>query len=89
MASLGLDTYVGFYLRGFLKTRSWITISPEAQAFQLEARFSLTPPEVFPWKKKSTAGLATSAISRRCSAFLKFSAMEKESPESLWGGARG
>ena len=47
MASLGLDTYVSFYLRGFLKTRSWITIPLEAQAFQLEARFSMTPPEVF------------------------------------------
>jgi hypothetical protein len=47
MASLGLDTYASFYLRGFLKTRSWITIPLEAQAFQLESRFSMTPPEVF------------------------------------------
>lgn len=47
MTALGLETYVGFYLRGFLKTRSWINIPLEAQAFQLEARFSMTPPEVF------------------------------------------
>jgi hypothetical protein len=47
MASLGLENYAGFYLRGFLKTRSWINIPLEAQAFQLEARFSMTPREVF------------------------------------------
>ena len=47
MASLGLENYAGLYLRGFLKTRSWINIPLEAQAFQLEARFSMTPPEVF------------------------------------------
>jgi hypothetical protein len=47
MAALGLETYASFYLRGFLKTRSWTSIPLEAQAFQLEARFSMTPPEVF------------------------------------------
>ena len=47
MAFLGLDQYAGFYLRGFLRTRSWVNIPLEAQAFQLEARFSMTPPEVF------------------------------------------
>jgi len=47
MSFLNLDRYVGFYLRGFLKMRSWINIPLEAQAFQLEARFSMTPPEVF------------------------------------------
>jgi hypothetical protein len=47
MAFLGLDQYVGFYLRGFLRTRSWVNIPLEAQAFQLEARFSMTPPQVF------------------------------------------
>src|SRR6266849_9171409 len=47
IAALVLETYVAFYLRGFLKTRSWINIPLEAQAFQLEARFSRTPPEVF------------------------------------------
>ena len=52
MAALGLDNYVGFYLRGFLKTRSWITIPLEAQAFQLEARFSMTPLEVFSVKEE-------------------------------------
>lgn len=47
MAALTLDTYVSFYLRGFLNTRSWTNIPLEAQAFQLEARYSMTPPEVF------------------------------------------
>ena len=47
MAFLELDKYVAFYLRGFLKTRSWINIPLEAQAFQLEARFSMSPPELF------------------------------------------
>ena len=47
MAFLTLDKYVGYYLRGFLRTRSWVNIPLEAQAFQLEARFSMTPPEVF------------------------------------------
>ena len=47
MISLGVENYAGFYLRGFLKTRSWITIPLEVQAYQLEARFARTPPEVF------------------------------------------
>lgn len=47
MASLGLEQYVGLYVRGFLKTRSWITIPLEAQVFNLEARFVMTPPELF------------------------------------------
>jgi hypothetical protein len=47
MAHLKLDKYVSFYLRGFLKMRSWVNIPLEAQAFQLEARFSMTPPELF------------------------------------------
>ena len=46
MASLELENYAGFYVRGFLR-RSWINIPLEAQAFQLEARFSMTPAEVF------------------------------------------
>jgi hypothetical protein len=47
MAFLVLEKYVSFYLRGFLKTRSWINIPLEAQAFQLEARYAMTPPELF------------------------------------------
>jgi hypothetical protein len=47
MASLGLEPYVGLYVGGFLKTRSWITIPLEAQAFSLEARFVMAPPEPF------------------------------------------
>jgi hypothetical protein len=52
MASLGLEDYTGLYLRGFLKTRSWINIPLEAQAFQLEARFAMTPPEIFSVEKE-------------------------------------
>ena len=52
MASLGLENYAGFYLRGFLKTRSWINIPLEAQAFQLEARFAMTPREIFSVEKE-------------------------------------
>jgi hypothetical protein len=47
MASLGPEQYVEFYVRGFLKTRSWIMIPLEAQAFNLEARFMMTRPELF------------------------------------------
>ena len=52
MASLGLENYAGLYLRGFLKTRAWINIPLEAQAFQLEARFAMTPSEVFSVEKE-------------------------------------
>ncbi|HET8925795.1 MAG TPA: hypothetical protein VFN26_22620 [Candidatus Acidoferrum sp.] len=47
MAFLGLESYVGFYVRGFLQTRSWVNIPLEAQAFKLEERFSMSPPEAF------------------------------------------
>jgi hypothetical protein len=46
-ASLGLELYVGFYVRGFLATRSWTRIPLEAQAFKLEERFMSSPPKPF------------------------------------------
>jgi hypothetical protein len=47
MKFIGLDTYVGLYVRGFLKTRSWLHIPLETQAFKLEERFQMSPPEGF------------------------------------------
>jgi hypothetical protein len=47
MNFLGLDAYVGLYVRGFLKTRSWLHIPLETQAFKLEERFQTSPPEKF------------------------------------------
>jgi hypothetical protein len=47
MAFLGFETYVGLYVRGFVKTRSWLHIPLETQAFKLEERFLITPPEQF------------------------------------------
>jgi hypothetical protein len=34
-------------VRGFLKTRSWLHIPLETQAFKLEERFQMSPPERF------------------------------------------
>lgn len=41
MAFLGLDHYTDLYVRGFVKTRSWLAIPLEAQAYQLDARFAM------------------------------------------------
>jgi hypothetical protein len=46
-AALGFDRYIELYVRGFLKTGLWLAIPLEEQAFKSEARFALTPPEVF------------------------------------------
>jgi hypothetical protein len=46
-ASLGLEPYVELYVRGFLKTRSWVRIPLEEQVFKLEERFMMTPPKPF------------------------------------------
>lgn len=46
-AFLGLERYAGLYLRGFLKTRSWVRIPLEEQAFKLEERFMIHPPKPF------------------------------------------
>lgn len=47
MAFLGLDRYADFYLRGFVKSRSWIAIPLEAQAYQLDTRFAKSPSTTF------------------------------------------
>ncbi len=47
MAFLGLDRYTDLYVRGFVKSRSWIAIPLEAQAYQLDARFAMSPPAAF------------------------------------------
>jgi hypothetical protein len=47
MVVLGLDRYVDLYVRGFVKHRSWIAIPLEAQAFQLDARFAMSPADIF------------------------------------------
>jgi hypothetical protein len=43
MAFLGLDRYTELYVRGFVKFRSWIAIPLEAQAYQLDTRFAMSP----------------------------------------------
>ena len=47
MALLGLDRYTDLYVRGFLKSRSWIAIPLEAQAYQLDMRFAMSPTASF------------------------------------------
>lgn len=47
MAFLGFEMYVDLYVRGFVNTRSWLLIPLETQAFKLEERFLITPPEQF------------------------------------------
>ncbi len=47
MAFLGLDRYTDLYVRGFVKARSWIAIPLEAQAYQLDTRFAMSPAAVF------------------------------------------
>jgi len=47
MALLGLDHYTDLYVRGFVKSRSWIAIPLEAQAHQLDTRFAMSPSTSF------------------------------------------
>ena len=47
MALLGLARYTDLYVRGFLKSRSWIAIPLEAQAYQLDTRFAMSPTAAF------------------------------------------
>jgi hypothetical protein len=47
MALLGLDRYTDLYVRGFLRSRSWIAIPLEAQAYQLDTRFAMSPAAAF------------------------------------------
>jgi hypothetical protein len=46
-ACLGIERYLGLYIRGFLKHRTWVRIPLEVQAFKLEERFMISPPEAF------------------------------------------
>jgi len=46
-AHLGLEPYAKMYLRGFLKTRLWVRIPLEEQAFKLEERFMIVPAKPF------------------------------------------
>lgn len=47
MAFLGIDRYTDLYVRGFVRSRSWIAIPLEAQAYQLDTRFAMSPTAVF------------------------------------------
>lgn len=47
MDILGFERYTDLYVRGFVKMRSWIAIPLEAQAFQLDTRFAMSPTKVF------------------------------------------
>jgi len=47
MAFLGIERYTDLYVRGFAKSRSWIAIPLEAQAYQLDTRFAMSPAATF------------------------------------------
>jgi hypothetical protein len=47
MAFLGFERYTDLYVRGFVRTRSWIAIPLEAQAFQLDTRFATSQGNAF------------------------------------------
>jgi hypothetical protein len=47
MAILAFDRYTDLYVRGFVRTRSWLAIPLETQAFQLDTRFAMSPAAAF------------------------------------------
>lgn len=47
MEILGVERYVDFYVRGFVKNLSWLAIPLEDQAYKLDARFAESPDEAF------------------------------------------
>lgn len=47
IAFLGFDQYVDLYVRAFVKNRSWIMIPLEDQAYKLDVRLAVLPPEIF------------------------------------------
>jgi hypothetical protein len=49
---LGLERYSALYVRGFLRTRSHISVPLEAHAFQLESKFAEQPSETFSVEEK-------------------------------------
>ena len=44
---LGFERYVDLYVRGFVKSLSWLAIPLEDQAYKLDARFAERPDEPF------------------------------------------
>ena len=44
---LGFERYVDLYVRGFVKSLSWLAIPLEDQAYKLDARFAEAPGDVF------------------------------------------
>jgi len=44
---LGFERYVDWYVRGFVKSLSWLAIPLEDQAYKLDARFAESPEDVF------------------------------------------
>lgn len=47
MQVLGLESYAELYLRSLLRTKAYVAVSFEVQAFHLEARFAAAPLEAF------------------------------------------
>ena len=47
MAVLGFDRYMELYVRGFVKSLSWLQIPLEDQAYRLDARFAENPTQIF------------------------------------------
>ena len=47
MALLGMDRYTELYVRGFVKTRSWMAIPWEAQAYPWDSRFAMPSTAIF------------------------------------------
>jgi hypothetical protein len=48
---LGLERYAEFFVRGFLRARSHVSVPIEMQAFSLEAKFAENPNEPFSVEK--------------------------------------
>ncbi len=90
MAFLGLDRYTDFYVRGFVKSRSWIAIPLEAQAYQLDTRFAMSRSATFSVEDE----VKTWAEQGRYEKILLFISLSsctrtEEGPGCLWGGIRG
>ena len=47
MQVLGLESYAEHYLRSLFRTKAYVSVSFEVQAFHLEARFAAAPSEAF------------------------------------------
>ena len=49
---LGLERYTELFVRGFLRTRSHISVPLEARAFTLESKFAGDPAQTFSVEEK-------------------------------------